>query len=198
LSTGKEPPAALHEHAADHLRYIRDTMARATAFTAVPGWGGVWMGGTALLAAALSGPPASGRWWLGVWLTDAVAASGIGGVTLLRKMRRSGLPPAGPAGRRFALAFVPGLAAGAMLTAAIARAGRIDLLPGCWLLTYGAAVASAGAASVPLVPVMGVLMMAMGGAALASPASWGHLFMAAGFGGLHIAFGVVIARRYGG
>jgi len=34
--------------------------------------------------------------------------------------------------------------------------------------------------------------------AFAVPAAWGHWFMAAGFGGLHIGFGLVIARKYGG
>jgi hypothetical protein len=40
--------------------------------------------------------------------------------------------------------------------------------------------------------------MALGAAALASPAAWGHFYLAAGFGVLQIGFGIVIARRYGG
>jgi hypothetical protein len=45
---------------------------------------------------------------------------------------------------------------------------------------------------------MGALFMALGAAALASPASWGNAYLAAGFGGLQILFGALIWRRHGG
>src|SRR5438270_645941 len=57
-------PEPLHEHALEHLRYIRDTMERASAFTAVPGWGGVLMGMTALAAAPTAWPPDSAAYTL--------------------------------------------------------------------------------------------------------------------------------------
>ena len=41
----------MHVHAMDHLRYIRETMEGAASFTAVPGFGGIAMGATALFAA---------------------------------------------------------------------------------------------------------------------------------------------------
>ena len=71
-------------------------------------------------------------------------------------------------------------------------------LPGCWLLLYGVSGATGGALSVRVVPVMGVLFMALGVAAFIAPSGWGNIFMAAGFGGLHIIFGATIARHYGG
>jgi hypothetical protein len=191
-------PAPIERHAAENLRFIRDTMARAGGFTAVPGTGGALMGATALVTAALSGPPGDRPAWLGLWLADAALAVAIGLVAIAVKARRSGVPLAGAAARRFALAFAPSIAAGAALTAIFVRNGLATRLPGAWLLLYGAAVTSGGACSVPPVPVMGVSIMALGLAALLLPAAWGHLFMAAGFGVLQIGFGMVIARRYGG
>ena len=108
-------------------------------------------------------------------------------------------PVAGrPAARRFAVAIVPALGAGAVLTAVLAASRLTARLPGCWLLLYGTAVTSGGAFSVRPVPLMGVGVMALGALAFVAPAAWGDWFMAAGFGGLQIAFGLVIARRHGG
>jgi hypothetical protein len=93
---------------------------------------------------------------------------------------------------------VPPLAAGMVLTPVFVSMGFGARLPACWLLLYGTAVASGGAFSVRVVPIMGLCFMALGTGAFIAPASAGHWFMAAGFGGLHIVFGIVIARRYGG
>ena len=191
-------PRALHTHAIDELRYIRDTMARAGNFSAIPGWGGVAMGITALAAAALAGPPAPATRWLGVWFADLTVAVVIALVTIARKARRSdALLTATPA-RRFAQVMAPPLAAGAVLTAVFVANGLTPRLPGCWLLLYGTSAASAGTMSVRVVPVMGVLFMTLGLVAFVTPAGWGNLYMAAGFGGLHIIFGAIIARNYGG
>jgi hypothetical protein len=193
-----DAPVSLQHRAEENLRFIRDTMARAADFTAVPGWGGALMGTTALVTAAASGPPTDRPSWLALWLADAALAGVIGVVAIVRKARRSGVPLHGAATRRFVLAFVPSLVAGAVITAMLVRSGLMVQLPGCWLLLYGAAVTSAGAFSVRPVPLMGGCFMVLGALALVSPAAWGHAFMATGFGGLQIGFGIVIARRYGG
>jgi len=189
----------IHARAEENLRYIRDAMARAGAFTAVPGWGGVAMGATALAAAAISGPPDDSLRWILVWFGDAAAAATIALTAMARKARRSGAPlsPGSPA-YRFALAYVPPLVAGIVLTPVFATLDLMARLPGCWLLLYGTAVATGGAFSVRVVPLMGVAFMALGAIAFAAPAAWGHYFLAAGFGGLHIVFGLIIARHYGG
>jgi hypothetical protein len=192
------PPRQLHAHAADELRFIRQTLERAGSFTAVPGWGGVWMGLTAVAAARLAGPPRDDWHWLAIWLGDAAIAAAIALVAIARKVRASRLPVAAGPVRRFALASLPPLVAGGVLTVVLARNGLTARLPGCWLLLYGAGLATGGAFSVPIVPIMGLVFMALGTAAFAAPVAWGNGFMAAGFGGLHIAFGLVIARRYGG
>jgi len=192
-------PQPIHAHAAESLRYIRDAMERASAFTAVPGWGGIGMGVSAVVTAAISGPPDGSTRWTVVWLVDAAVAATIALVAMTSKARRAGAPLSTTApAYRFALAFVPPLVAGIALTPVFAMTGLVERLPGCWLLMYGTAVATGGAFSVRVVPIMGLCFMTLGVAAFAAPAAWGHWLMAAGCGGLHIGFGWLIARRYGG
>lgn len=191
-------PVALEQHALDNLRYIRDTMERASSFTAVPGWGGAVMGTTALVAAAWASRAATRPAWLKIWLVEAVLAFLIGGWAIERKLRHARAALfSGPA-RRFLLTLSPPLVAGALLTLALVRAGRFDLLPGAWLLLYGTAMTTGGAYSVRIIPVLGLAFMALGSVALLSPPGWGDPLLAAGFGGLQIGFGLVIARRHGG
>jgi hypothetical protein len=189
---------ALHERAMEDLRFIRRTMERAGSFTAVPGWGGVAIGVTGVAAAALAaGQPTPGR-WLAVWLVTAAVATLIALGTIALKARRARVPLSTGPGRKFLLSFLPPVGAAAALTAALVAHGATSLLPGLWLVSYGAAVVTAGTFSVRAIPLMGVAFMAVGAAALATPAAWGDAWLAAGFGGLHIGFGLLIARRHGG
>ena len=184
----------------DDLRYIRRTMEKAVSFTVVPGWGMVMIGLTAVAAAAVIQAlrfPAGGSAWLIAWLADAALALIIAFWTMLRKSRRTGMPLFAAPGRRFAASFVPPLMAGALLTPILVRNGLGVLLPGEWMLLYGAGVITGGAFSVRAVPAMGAVFMVLGAAALAWPAQPG-IWMAAGFGLTHIAFGALVARRYGG
>ena len=193
-----DPIPALPSKAADNIRFIRETMERASTFTAVPGSGGVAMGVTALAAAAIASRAKSPEQWLGIWLAEACIAILIGVWAMARKARRTRTDLfSGPA-RRFLLTLTPPLGAGVLLTFALERAGLTTMLPGIWLLLYGTAVVTGGAMSVRTVVVMGALFMLLGAAALGSPASWGTAYLAAGFGGLQIGFGLAIARRHGG
>ncbi len=189
---------ALHDRAIDNLRFIRETMERAGEFTAVPGWGGVAMGVTALAAAGLAAvQPIPDRWMM-VWMGEAALGSLIGAVALISKASAAEVPLSSGPGRRFGLSYAPPMLVGVALTIVLYRAALFQALPGTWLLLYGTAVVTGGAFSVRIVPVMGLCFMALGALALFAPASWGDLFMAAGFGLLHIIFGVLIARRHGG
>lgn len=185
-------------NAADDLRFIRDTMERSAAFTAVSGWGYIIMGATALVAASLAARQLSPFDWLRVWLAEGLLAMAIGILSCTWKANRRGLPLfSGPA-RKVALSLSPPLVAGAFLTFVMFRAGLDSALPATWLLLYGAGIITGGAFSVAIVPIMGVCFMLLGALAVLAPSAWGNSFLAAGFGGLHVIFGFLIARRHGG
>lgn len=191
-------PVALHDRAAEDLRFIRETMERSGSFTAVSGWGGVGVGFTALAAAALAAAQGSAGAWLAVWMGAAVVSTVLLTVAMARKARRAEVPLLSGPGRKFAMSFLPPLLVGGVLTWVLFSRGAVELLPGVWLLLYGTGIVTGGAFSVRIVPAMGLCFMALGTAALFAPAAWGDWFMAGGFGGLHIAFGLLIARRHGG
>ncbi len=193
-------PVALHERAADNLRFIRDTMERAGSFTAVPGVAGMVMGAAAVATAwfAHAARPAGASAWLRVWLACLVLSLVVGVAGTAFKARRFGVPLFRGVGRRYALSMAPPLVVGAVLTLALARWGVADSLPGVWMLLYGAGVATGGAFSIRLIPVIGVLFMIAGAITLFLPVGLGDFMMAAIFGGLHIGFGWIVARRYGG
>lgn len=197
LAKQPEPPA-LHDRAMDNLRYIRETMERANAFTAVPGWGQVAIGCTAILASYLAALQATPRAWLSVWMAEAIIALLIAGWLMDRKARASGVPLFSGPGRKVVFSLSPPLIVGALLTAALFRAGFVNTIPAVWLLLYGTGVVTGGMYSVSVVPLMGVCFMALGAVALFAPAWLAIWLLAAGFGGLHIIFGAIIARRYGG
>jgi hypothetical protein len=188
----------VQERAAENLQFIRDTMERAGSFTAVSGGGQMLVGITALIAALVAmRTPDDGR-WLVLWCGEAALAFLLAGATTVLKARRAGESPVSGPARRFALGFVPAMLAGALLTWFFHTQGLTRSLPGVWLLLYGAAVLGGGAFSVRIVPVMGACFVALGGCTLFAPPSWGDGLMALGFGGFHLVFGAIIARRYGG
>jgi len=209
-------PATPPDQAAQaHLRFIRETMARAGTFTAVPGWGGVAMGVTALIAAGLASQQETVGGWLRVWAAEALVGFALGAFFTAQKARRHGVPLLSGQGRKFLLGLLPTILAGAALTAAVygydvgpmegyaahrplgATAG-LRLLPGLWLMLYGAGVVAAGMFSIRAIPLLGAGFLLLGALALLAPAAWGGLFLALGFGGLHLGFGLYIARHHGG
>lgn len=196
-SPAPEPPA-LHARAMDNLAFIRDTMEAAGAFTAVSGWGMVAVGTIATVAAVIASSRHSAVESVYVWLAAAVLATVTMLWAIVRKARQARMPLLSGPGRKFVLSFSPPMFVGALITIVLYRAGLPATIPGMWLLLYGTAVVAGGAFSVKIVPVMGICFMLAGTLALFTPTSWNDWIMAAAFGGLHIGFGIPIARRHGG
>jgi hypothetical protein len=189
---------ALHSEAMDNLRFIRLAMESSGSFTSVPGWGGVLVGLTALLAGTLASLPLFAERWLTVWAADALLAFAIGGWFMARKARGQGVRLSKGVGRRFVFSVTPPLFAALVLTLVLAGTPAARLIPGVWLLLYGSGVVSGGTFSVRPVPIMGFCFVALGCVALIAPESWSNGLLMLGFGGLHIVFGAIIARRFGG
>jgi hypothetical protein len=182
----------------DNLAFIRDTMEAAGSFTAVSGWGMVAVGIIATAAAMIASAQHSVLQALYVWIAAAVLAPAVMLWAIVRKARRSRMPLLSGPGRKFVLSFSPPMLVGALLTIVLYRAGLVGAIPGMWLLLYGTAVVAGGAFSVKVVPVMGICFMLAGTFAVFAPPTWNDWIMAAAFGGLHIGFGIPIARRHGG
>ena len=192
------PPAPeMQERAMDNLRYIRQTMERAGTFTAVSGWGEVVIGCTAIVT-ALVASRLQLVGWVTAWLVEAALAAGVAILFMTIKARAAGMPLLTGPVRKLILSFSPPMLVGVLLTALFVGRGLESFLPGSWMLLYGTGVVTAGTYSVRIVPVMGSAFMILGGLTLFTPAAWATALLIAGFGGLHIVFGTLIARRYGG
>ncbi len=192
-----EPPA-LHDRAMDNLRYIRETMERATAFTGISGWGEIAIGVTALLASAVAALQSTFNAWLAIWIAEGLISLLIAGWSMDRKARAIEMPLGSGPGRKAVFSLTPPLIAGGLLTIVLVQAGLNNAIPGVWLLLYGTGVITGGMYSVKVVPIMGLCLMALGALALFSSPAFANWFMAAGFGGLHLVFGAIIVRKYGG
>ena len=190
--------AALHDRALADIRFIRETMEHAGSFTTFSGWGLIGVGLLAVLVCALAVLAPTRERWLILWLALSATSVPLAALASARKSRAAGLPLASGPARKFALCLVPAMLAGGLLTLVLVRAGQWALLPGLWLLVYGAGIVAGGAFSARIVPIMGVGFMALGAVALLGPAAWGNALLIAGFGGLHILVGALIARQYGG
>ena len=189
---------SLQGRAIDDLRFIRETMANAAAFTAVSGWGMVAVGATAFAAAAVAVAQPTVRDQLIAWFAAAAVSIAISAYAIWRKAKRANAPLFHGAGRKFLLSFLPPMTVGAILTYVLLESGNFALVPPMWLMLYGTAVITGGAFSVRVVPLMGLLFIGAGVVSLMLPAWTTHWLLGAAFGALHVIFGLIIARRHGG
>lgn len=196
--TSDEPPR-LGDRAIDNLRFIRETMERASAsFTAVPGYGGALMGATAIGASIIAANQSDAKFWLITWMAEAVLAFAIGFLAMWQKARSAESSLFSAPAKKFAFGFLPPFFAGIVLTVLFYRIDQTEVLPILWLLIYGAAVTTGGMFSVKPVPTMGVCFLILGTIAAIAPLQYGNFFMGLGFGVLQIIFGIIIGRKHGG
>ncbi len=198
LRPRRSDPPEMQARAMDNLRFIRGMMESAATFTAVSGWGEVVIGVSAIGAALVASRQTLPWTWVATWLAEAGIAAGISVASMTLKAHAANMPLLTGPMRKLILSFSPAIIVGAVLTAVLINRGFYGFLPGVWMLLYGAAVVSAGTYSVRIVPVMGAAFMIAGAVALVAPAPWSTPLLIAGFGGLHIVFGLWIARRHGG
>ena len=191
-------PRSISSRAADDLTFIRSAMERSSAFTAIPGAGGVVMGVIGLIAAVVGARQPTQDRWLATWLVAAVLALIVELVAMAWKARRAGLTLTSTNARRFALGISAPLVAGAAITYELWAVRSFTAMAPVWLLLYGAGVLAGGMFSVPVVRAVGICFMAAGIAAVLTPPEWGNSWLAIGFGGLHVGFGAYIARNLGG
>ena len=191
-------PVNLGHRAIDNLKFIRETMERSTHFTAVPGYGGMLMGVTAVAAAFIANSQITIRDSLMTWLIEASLAFAIGLLAMWQKSKIGGQSLLSVPARKFAMSFAPPLIAGVATVLGVWRYGDYQAMPAIGMLCYGAAVVCGGAFSVRVVPIMGWCFIALGIATFALPTNYGNAMMGSSFGGLHLVFGAIIARRYGG
>jgi hypothetical protein len=134
---------------------------------------------------------------LRVWVPAAAVAIGIAATANARKASRIGVPLWSGTFRKLAWVMAPVLVAGAALTVALGRQGAPALIPGMWLMLYGAGVTAGGTLSVRAIRAMGIAVLVLGAAALLEP-QWGAPLLTVGFGVLHLVFGILLITRHGG
>lgn len=189
-------PTEERKQAQEALAYIRQTMESASTFTALSGWGLVAVGIVGLASAGLAWRSAVPE-RLSVWVPAALVGVVCAGVANGLKARRLDMPLWSGSFRKVAWVMVPVLAAGALLTVALVGADARHLLPGTWLALYGAGVTAGGTFSLRAVRWMGLALIVLGALALWQP-QYSILFLATGFGVLHILFGLYLVAKHGG
>jgi len=194
----RQQTASLDGNAVATLRYIRDTMEQAQGFTSVSGRGCIVMGSIALAATAAAGLPQLAPYWLTIWVASALVAVGLNLPLMAAKAKAQGSSLQRQVARRFFLTLTPPILVGAILTLALASQSPRETIVGIWLLSYGAALATSGTFSIAPVTLAGLVFMCLGAITLFLPVGSALFMLALGFGFIHIALGVVIARRFGG
>jgi hypothetical protein len=197
-TSARTGPRSIGGHAADNLRFIRQTMERSATFTAIPGAGGALMGAVGLAAAVVASRQPTGDRWLLTWLGAAAVAAVVGLIAMAQKARHAGSDLTGGNARRFAVGMAAPFVAGAAITYALWGMRAFSAMPPVWLLLYGAGLLTGGQYSILIVRGIGMIFMALGLLSVVTPPEWGNVWLGVGFGAVQLGFGFYIARHHGG
>ena len=193
------------EEARENLRVIRQTMERSTKYSTLSGISGVLVG-----LAGIAGVVAT--WVLGpgaaiyhhplrlasIWIVTLFTAIGIDLICNKRRAARVGKHIVSSLGAHIVLAALPAFFAAGILTYFFFQHHLLIYLWGVWMLCYGLAICAVGLFSVRPATYLGSAFVIAGAATLLMPAVPYHLIMmAVTFGGFHILYGVLMARRHG-
>ncbi|HEY4214236.1 MAG TPA: hypothetical protein VGM84_22355 [Steroidobacteraceae bacterium] len=189
------PTVSIESHAAATLRYIRASIEAAGGTVAVSGSASITAGIVGLVAAVVASAPSLRPYWLNVWLWAACVASVLGGGVMARQVYLQGFTLFGAPVRKFITCFAPGLFAGAVMTGVLIQAGSLSSIPGTWLLLYGCALFSTSAPTSRPVAALGGLFALLGLVTYFLPQTLHTVSLGAGFGGLHLVFGLLLHRR---
>ncbi len=191
-------PINIGDRAFDNLKFIRETMESSTSFTAVPGYGGIFMGVTALAAAIIASSQPSIKGWLTVWLIEAFLACAVGFFAMWQKAKITKTSLLSVPAKKFAMSFAPPIFCAVFITFGLYKFGHFEVMIPVWILLYGAAVVCGGAYSARIVPIAGWCFMTLGAIAFLLPAGYGNAMMGLSFGILQIIFGAMVAWKHGG
>jgi putative flippase GtrA len=95
--------------------------------------------------------------------------------------------------RSVALAFLPNFVAGVVLSVVMCREGRLDLLPGIWMLLYGCGALATSFFAPLSILVLGIAFTVAGILALLFFPGHEVMMMGMSFGGLHLAYGLAVS-----
>lgn len=195
------------EEARENLRVIRQTMERSTKYSTLSGLSGVLIGVVAIFGVVISraifgvGQVSVAEPRLiqiaTVWAVVLIAAVTIEFLANKRRARQVGKHVVSPLGAHIIVAALPGFIAAAVLTAFFVMHGLLFSIWGVWMLCYGLAICAVGLFSVKPVSILGGAFVLAGAVTLLLPPSAQLPMMALTFGGFHIIYGVLMARKHG-
>lgn len=197
------------DEARDHLRVIRQTMERSTQYSTLSGWSGILIGivaivGVYLTRSMLGGQPvaiqtvrdAAPRLGL-LWATALVLSVAIEFLYNKRRATRVGKRVVSRLGAHILLAALPAFLACGVLTAFFYEHNLLPYILGIWMLCYGLAICAVGLFSARPVTYLGSAFVVSGAITMLAPLTIHLYMMALTFGGFHIIYGIVMARRHG-